>query len=67
MRALPISTDVADAGAVDAAATEVEETLGPISVWVNAAMATAFAPVSLLTPKKSNAPPKSPISDRCTA
>lgn len=52
VRALPISTDVADAGAVDAAATEVEETLGPISVWVNAAMATAFAPVSLLTPEE---------------
>ncbi|MDR5784993.1 SDR family oxidoreductase [Caballeronia sp. LP003] len=52
VRALPISTDVADAGAVDAAATEVEETLGPISVWVNVAMTTAFAPVSLLTPEE---------------
>ncbi|MGH8324569.1 MAG: SDR family oxidoreductase, partial [Steroidobacteraceae bacterium] len=49
VRALPISTDVADADAVEAAATQVEEELGPIDVWVNVAMATVFAPVSKLT------------------
>ncbi|CAB3743261.1 SDR family oxidoreductase [Paraburkholderia rhynchosiae] len=46
---LAIPTDVADAHAVDAAASCVEERLGPIDVWVNVAMATAFAPVSSLT------------------
>ncbi len=50
VRALPLPTDVADAAAVEAAATRVEEELGPIDVWVNVAMATVFAPVSKLTP-----------------
>jgi short-subunit dehydrogenase len=49
VRALPISTDVADAAAVDAAAERVERELGPIDVWVNVAMATVFAPVHKLT------------------
>jgi short-subunit dehydrogenase len=52
VRALPISTDVADAAAVEAAASRVEEELGPIDVWVNVAMATVFAPVSKLTPEE---------------
>jgi short-subunit dehydrogenase len=50
VRALPIPTDVADAEAVEAAATRVEAELGPIDVWVNVAMATVFSPVSKLTP-----------------
>lgn len=49
VRALPIPTDVADADAVEAAASRIEEELGPIDVWVNVAMATVFAPVSKLT------------------
>jgi len=49
IRTLAIPTDVADADAVEAAATLVEEKLGPIDVWVNVAMATVFAPVSKLT------------------
>ncbi|QIE29081.1 short chain dehydrogenase (plasmid) [Caballeronia sp. SBC1] len=49
VRALAISTDVADSDAVEAAASKVEEDLGPIDVWVNVAMATVFAPVSKLT------------------
>jgi len=52
VRALPIPTDVADAQAVDAAASRVEAELGPIDVWVNVAMATVFAPVSSLTPEE---------------
>ncbi|MBA2935204.1 SDR family oxidoreductase [Sphingomonas sp. CGMCC 1.13654] len=50
VRALPIPTDVADAGAVETAAERVEAELGPIDIWVNVAMATVFAPVSKLTP-----------------
>ncbi len=49
VRALPIPTDVADAEAVEAAATRTETELGPIDVWVNVAMATVFAPVADLT------------------
>jgi short-subunit dehydrogenase len=49
VRTLAIPTDVADADAVEAAATKVESELGPIDVWVNVAMATVFAPVSKLT------------------
>ena len=50
VRALPISTDVADPAGVNAAADRVEAELGPMDVWVNVAMATVFAPVHLLTP-----------------
>ena len=49
VRAVAISTDVADAEAVEAAASMIEDKLGPIDVWVNVAMATVFAPVSKLT------------------
>ena len=49
VRALPISTDVADAAAVEHAADRVEAELGPIDVWVNVAMATVFSPVAKLT------------------
>jgi short-subunit dehydrogenase len=44
-RALVLPTDVADAGAVEAAAEAVERELGPIDVWVNNAMASVFSPV----------------------
>jgi short-subunit dehydrogenase len=52
VRTLAIPTDVADAEAVEAAATRVESDLGPIDVWVNVAMATVFAPVSKLTARE---------------
>ena len=44
--ALVVPVDVADANAVDAAASQVEEELGPIDVWVNNAMVTIYAPVA---------------------
>ena len=47
-----VSADVADGAAVDDAAAQIEHTLGPIDVWVNNAMATAFAPVAALTPEE---------------
>jgi NAD(P)-dependent dehydrogenase (short-subunit alcohol dehydrogenase family) len=37
--------DVSDSEAVDAAAEEIERTLGPIDVWVNNAMVSVLAPV----------------------
>ncbi|MGY8819088.1 MAG: SDR family oxidoreductase [Pseudomonadales bacterium] len=45
-KVLAISADVADAEAVDRAAERIEAELGPIEVWVNAAMATVFGPVN---------------------
>ena len=48
-RAIAVDADVADADAVDAAASTFERELGPIDVWVNNAMTTVFAPVDELT------------------
>jgi len=47
--ALPLQVDVADADAVEAAAAALEETHGPIDVWVNNAMASVFSPVKEMT------------------
>jgi NAD(P)-dependent dehydrogenase (short-subunit alcohol dehydrogenase family) len=44
-RAIFIPTDVADAEAVERAATQVELELGPINIWVNDAMVSVFSPV----------------------
>jgi NAD(P)-dependent dehydrogenase (short-subunit alcohol dehydrogenase family) len=45
-RALPVAADVSDATALEAAAAEIEASLGPIDVWVNNAMVTVLSPVS---------------------
>ena len=47
-RALAVPTDVADADAVERAAAAVEDELGAIDVWVNAAMTSVFSPVHQL-------------------
>src|SRR5205085_11427501 len=47
---LVLSLDVADAGAVDRAATALEERFGPIDVWINNAMTTVFSPIRELEP-----------------
>jgi NAD(P)-dependent dehydrogenase (short-subunit alcohol dehydrogenase family) len=44
-KALVLPTDVADAGAVEHAADEVENKLGPIDIWINDAMASVFSPI----------------------
>lgn len=49
VQVLSIPTDVSDAAQVEAAAARVEEELGPIDIWINAAMATIFSPVSEIT------------------
>jgi NAD(P)-dependent dehydrogenase (short-subunit alcohol dehydrogenase family) len=50
VRALAIPCDVADPDRVEAAAALVEETLGPIDIWVNNAMTTIFAPFGEVEP-----------------
>lgn len=49
-RALIFPIDVADAEAVENAAKETEEKLGPIDVWVNNAMNSVFSPVKEMKP-----------------
>jgi NAD(P)-dependent dehydrogenase (short-subunit alcohol dehydrogenase family) len=48
--ALALPTDIADADAVEAAAAQAEEQLGPIGTWMNVAMTSVFAPVHDITP-----------------
>ncbi len=44
--------DVADAAAVRAAADGIEQTLGPIDVWINSAMVTVFSRIDDITPEE---------------
>jgi short-subunit dehydrogenase len=44
-QALVCPVDVSQPDTVDAIATRVEETFGPIDTWINVAMVTVFAPV----------------------
>lgn len=46
------AADVADAAALRQAASGLEETLGPIDVWVNSAMVTVFSRVDDMTPEE---------------
>ena len=50
--ALAISADVADYARLDAAAQQIEDTLGPIDVWVNVAFASVFAPFAQIKPEE---------------
>jgi NAD(P)-dependent dehydrogenase (short-subunit alcohol dehydrogenase family) len=47
---LPLVVDVADHRRVEEAASEVEETFGPIDVWVNVAFTSVFAPFMDIEP-----------------
>ena len=47
--ALALPVDVADAGAVEDAATRIETEVGPIDVWINNAMASVFGPVTQIS------------------
>jgi NAD(P)-dependent dehydrogenase (short-subunit alcohol dehydrogenase family) len=49
-RALVLPTDTADADAVEAAASAVEEAFGPIDIWINDAMVSVFSPLKEMTP-----------------
>jgi NAD(P)-dependent dehydrogenase (short-subunit alcohol dehydrogenase family) len=50
--ALVVPVDVSDAVAVDAAAEQVEQRLGPIDVWVNVAFTSVFARFGDVTPEE---------------
>ena len=49
-RALVLQGDVADADRVEEAAAALEQTFGPIDIWVNNAMASVFSPVAETEP-----------------
>jgi NAD(P)-dependent dehydrogenase (short-subunit alcohol dehydrogenase family) len=49
-QALVLPLDVSDARAVEDAAEEVEQQLGPIDTWVNVAMLSVFSPVKEMQP-----------------
>ncbi|SMH45893.1 SDR family oxidoreductase [Azospirillum agricola] len=51
-RGLVLPLDVSDAQALSAAADRLEQTFGPVDVWVNSAMVTVFGPVTALTPEE---------------
>lgn len=50
--ALICQADVASADEVEGAAAMLEDTFGPIDVWVNNAMASVFAPVTEVAPEE---------------
>ncbi|HEY7440666.1 MAG TPA: SDR family oxidoreductase [Acidimicrobiia bacterium] len=50
-RPFPLPVDVASFDEIDRAAKAVEIELGPIDVWVNNAMATAFSPFTEISPE----------------
>ncbi|MFY9926855.1 MAG: SDR family oxidoreductase, partial [Streptosporangiaceae bacterium] len=51
-KALAVPADVADFAQVDAAAQKIEDTFGPIDVWVNVAFASVFAPFAQISPEE---------------
>jgi NAD(P)-dependent dehydrogenase (short-subunit alcohol dehydrogenase family) len=48
-KALAVSADVADYEQATAAARQIEDTLGPIDVWINVAFTSVFAPFAEIT------------------
>lgn len=51
-KALVLPTDVADPDQVEAAASQIEDTLGPIDIWINVAMASVFSPAKEMRPEE---------------
>jgi NAD(P)-dependent dehydrogenase (short-subunit alcohol dehydrogenase family) len=50
--ALAVPADVADYAQTEAAAQQIEDTLGPIDVWVNVAFTSVFAQFADITPEE---------------
>lgn len=53
-QAICLPTDVANAEAVDQAASQLEEAFGPIDIWINDAMVSVFSPVKQMEPSDYN-------------
>jgi len=50
--AVVVAADVSDAGAMFAAAEDIEKAFDPLDVWINVAMGTVFSPVWQITPEE---------------
>jgi short-subunit dehydrogenase len=50
--AIAIPTDVANYEEVESAAAKIEETFGPIDIWINDAMTSIFSPFHEITPQE---------------
>ncbi|GHO70913.1 hypothetical protein KSC_098050 [Ktedonobacter sp. SOSP1-52] len=50
--ALVLPTDVADVQQIEEAATQVEDTFGPIDIWINVAMTSVFSPFKEMQPEE---------------
>jgi NAD(P)-dependent dehydrogenase (short-subunit alcohol dehydrogenase family) len=50
--AVVLPADVADPDAVERAAASLEDSFGPIDIWVNNAMVSVFSPVKEMTPRE---------------
>lgn len=51
-KAITIETELSDYQQVEAAAERIEQELGPISIWINNAMAGVFSPVKEMKPEE---------------
>ena len=51
-KGIGIPVDVSDAAAIERAAETIEENLGEIDIWVNAAMVTVLAPLDEIAPQE---------------
>ncbi len=51
-KAIMLPTDVADPAAIEAAAQKVEDTFGPIDIWVNVAFTSVFSEFMDITPEE---------------
>lgn len=51
-KALVCQADVANAEAIDHAASKVEETFGPIDIWINNATTSVFSPIKEMLPEE---------------
>ena len=51
-KALALQVDVADPAQLEKAATEIEEKLGPIDIWINNAMVSVFSPLKEIKPEE---------------
>ncbi len=51
-KGLVLPTDVASPDQVETAAQKVEETFGPIDIWINDAMTSVFSPLKEMTPEE---------------
>lgn len=66
-KAIAIPTDVSDFPQLESAASQVEETFGPIDIWINNATTSVFSPFKEMQVEEFKRVSESPIWDKCMA